>query len=238
MFLRAISIGLGLALSFLLVHAESAAAAPGQFDCRGAQLAQSEGGKVLTQVETRYTQLKTLEARFVQDSYLAALDASERSSGEMRFKKPGRMRWEYSAPETQTFLVRDSTVWFYQPEANQVLIDEFRDVLITDLPVAFLMGLGGLSEKFTVSKACLDGDNVVLELRPRGASADEALKGFTLKVDRERLPVGAQVVDVGGNVTAIQFADRKFDREFSDDVFRTDLPAGTDINDQRGRKGV
>jgi outer membrane lipoprotein carrier protein len=206
-----------------------------QFECRGESTVPAVAQKLLGDVESSYRGLQTLRAAFIQDSYMAALDVSERSSGEMVFVKPGRMRWDYRSPEEQTFLVRDTTVWFYQPQAKQVLIDEFRDVLISDLPVAFLMGLGGLSDKFEVARACVDGAGVVFELRPRGAGADEGLKGFILKVDEKRLPVGARVVDVGGNETTIFLTDRKPNLEVAESLFKAEFPAGTDINDQRAK---
>lgn len=156
----------------------------------------------------------------------------------MVYERPGRMRWEYASPESQTFVVSDGSVWFHQPRERQMLVDEFRDVLISDIPVAFLMGLGKLGEDFSVSKACASGDTVVLELRPRASEQGDQLKGFTLVVDRERLPVGAKVTDVGGNTTAIQLAERSSNQKIPVESFRVEVPPGTDVNDQRVRKGA
>lgn len=209
----------------------------GVFECRGDPLPTAAAARILYDVQTAYGSVSSLEATFVQDSYLAALDVSERSSGTMIYERPGRMRWEYTAPEPQSFVVRDGTVWFYQPRERQVLIDEFRDVLISDIPVSFLMGLGQLTKDFSVLRACVSGGSTVLELKPSGAEGGEQLQGFILVVDEKRLPLGARVTDVGGNTTAIRLADRKLNRTIPADSFQVTIPPGTDVNDQRLKKG-
>lgn len=212
------------------------------FDCRGTPLSGSAGAALVAEVQSVYGRTQTIGARFVQDSYLAALDASERSSGRVWFEKPGRMRWEYESPERQLFVVRDETVWLYQPEANQVMIDRFRDVLISELPVSFLMGLGSLSTDFSVRRACpTDGGGAVLELSPRsggGQSTREGLDSFVLLVNAGRMPVGAKVVDVGGNVTAIRLTEVQPNAPVPSSMFRAEFPPGTDINDQRPKGGA
>jgi outer membrane lipoprotein carrier protein len=212
------------------------------FECRGNPLTPAAGAALLAEVQTTYGRTKTLRARFVQDSYLAALDASERSGGQVWFEKPGKMRWEYESPETQLFVVRDETVWLYQPASNQVLIDRFRDVLISDLPVSFLMGLGSLSTDFTLRKACpTPAGGAVLELAPRAGGAQassDALAGFVLLVDAGRMPSGAKVVDVGGNITAIRLLEVTPNAAIDSARFNPDFPKGTDINDQRPQPGA
>lgn len=208
------------------------------FECRGTELSAGAAAGLLGEVQGAYGKLNSLQAAFVQDSYLAALDVSERSSGTMIFERPGRMRWDYANPETQSFVVRDSTVWFYQPREKQVMIDEFRDVLISDIPVAFLMGLGNLASDFSVSRACPAGATTVLELAPRESEAQGQLRGLVLIVDGNRLPIGAKVTDIGGNVTSIRFTARKLNGTIPAKSFVAEVPPGTDVNDQRVRKGA
>jgi len=232
-------LGVSLCAGLLALSGESVAEQTTDlFACRGKSLDPAGAAALLREVKAAYGGLQSLSATFVQDSYLAALDVAERSSGEVSFKKPGRMKWEYRSPEPQTFLVRDTTVWFYQPLSKQVLVDEFRDVLISDLPVAFLMGLGSLEKNFSLKRACLEGESGILDLQPRGGEGDGELKGFFLRIDGKRNPIGARVVDVGGNVTTIALTDRKPNQPIEDGAFRADFPAGIDVNDQRVKKGA
>jgi outer membrane lipoprotein-sorting protein len=155
----------------------------------------------------------------------------------MWFLKPGRMKWHYKEPEEQLFIVNDETVWFYQASEKQVIIDRFSRLLISELPVAFMMGLGNLKEDFTIKNACHGSDGLIFDLAPRKVGADgkqDDLSGFKLLVDEKTfLPKGATVLDVGGNTTAIVFGGIQTGVKLGEEDFKAEFPKGTDVNDQR-----
>jgi outer membrane lipoprotein carrier protein len=142
---------------------------------------------------------------------MVALGGREVASGTVTFLKPGRMRWEYQLPDPQTFLVRDESVWLYQPSLGQLVIDSLRSVLLADLPVAFLMGIGDLDRQFKAVRGCANSEFLVLVLAPREATVGQEevqLESFELLVSKSSfLPAGARVLDVGGNATLIRLLD-------------------------------
>ena len=231
------------AIFLALLFSPFAGAQSRSFECLIAKdkLASAQAQDALAQVQVAYAAVSSLKASFQQESYLASLESSETSSGSVWFSKPGKMKWNYAEPDIQTFLVKDSTLWLYQKEENQVLIDEFRKVLISDLPVSFLMGLGNLKSDFSVVSACQNSEGLVFNLVPaksnEGGSkikSDEGLKGFRLLVNpNTNLPKGAMVTDVGGNVTAITLDGLDPNPKVSDSVFSADFPKSADINDRR-----
>ncbi len=185
-------------------------------------------------VQKTYGGVSSLQADFLQESFLSALDVSEQSSGKMQFRKPGQMRWDYLKPEAQLFLIRDKVLTLFQPKENQVIRQRVEDVFLTDLPASFIMGIGDLSRDFKLVAACDNADGVVLELSPaRAASADKgdrAIKTFKLLINPSSyLPVGARVVDVGGNSTAILFQTPKTNALIPDSTFEFTAPKGADI---------
>jgi len=210
------------------------------FKCQG-KLTRKVLEGALSTVQSRYQALTVVRASFTQDSYLAALDTAESSQGTVVFRKPGRMKWSYKTPEQQEFVLKDRTVWFYQPEIKQVLIDEISEVVLTDLPVAFLMGVGKLREGFVLKGGCASSEGTVLELDPKqsaqGAEApaqkENSLKGIRLLVSPEGLPAGVQVFDVVGNITTIALQALKESSEVGESEFLVEYPAGTDVNDRR-----
>jgi len=240
---------LGSVLFFFLMmsapsHAETSAPVPKKevsalqaFMCGRADVLQkSEGVKIQVGVQEHYEHIKSFKARFVQESYLAALDASERSSGNMMFLKPGRMRWDYQSPEKQSFILKDDALSLYQPEENQLVLDSFSQLLITDLPVAFIMGIGNLTKDFVFESACRNGSGTVLTLKPKVSKEDRkrALDAFRLLVDdKTLLPKGARVADIGGNITSIVFMNSEENPTLSSEAFDLTPPAGTDIIDRR-----
>ena len=200
-------------------------------------IAAARAPEIVDKAQAAYAALRSMKALFVQESYLAALDKSETSSGRVSFLKQGMMKWEYLVPEEQTFLVKGNTLWLYQPELQQVIIDRFENVLISDLPVSFLMGIGNLKSDFQVSEACRNQAGVLLELLPRAADRPESdqLRKFLLLVDPASwLPRGARVVDVGGNATSIALNDIEKDpASVKESDFQPSFPPGTDISDRR-----
>lgn len=210
------------------------------FDCApDTELSQAEGRSVIDRVQEQYNNISSFRSQFHQHSYLAAMDIGELSTGTVWFSKPGRMKWEYQTPEEQVFLVRDETLWLYQKEDRQLIINNFVDVLLTDLPVAFIMGLGDLRRDFSLKKACRNQEGLVIELTAKeggdaAGSKHEGLEGFKLLV-REGAPVpaGAQVIHLGGNLTSILLTEIRANPEITERFFAPNFPSGIDINDMR-----
>lgn len=207
------------------------------FDCPGGkELSASAGKEIVEKVQKAYADVKGLKAQFVQASFIQALEVSEGSQGEVWFRKPGLMKWVYSDPEVQTFLVRDDTLWFYQQREQQVLVDQFKDVLISDLPVSFLMGIGDLSKDFSLQKACSGPEGTVLEFEPKGGQPqdeEKRLQSFRLLVGSNYMPSGARVSDAGGNTTAILLRKVDVNPAIPDETFAPDFPKGIDVIDRR-----
>lgn len=226
---------LRLALLIIFLFPLTAFALDAAFECQGAKLKAELASTELAKVQSRYAKVESLKAEFAQHSYMSALDISENSMGEVLFQRPGLMRWEYAVPHPQTFLVREKTMWFFQPREKQVLIDTLSDVLISELPVAFLLGLGNLTQDFKLVSACTTKQGLKFELqeKPNQAKSAGNLAGFQLAVDAEHLPSGAIITDVGGNVTRIVLKKTVVNTAITASEFAATFPSGIDIIDRR-----
>jgi len=206
------------------------------FECaESATIGITEAQGYLSRTQKAYEQVTSLQAEFSQDSYLAALAAQEQSKGSVLFVKPGRMKWEYSEPEPQMFLIDGKTFWLYQPKDRQVIIDVTNEVLLSDLPVAFLMGIGALDKDFTLEHACRTSSGFIFRLVPKGAGQkDNQLAEFSLLVDgQDFLPRGGKTRDVGGNITALVLSRVKPNVSVADGTFEPEFPVGVDVQDRR-----
>ena len=98
--------------------------------CIGAVLLFPAPGKslppeqIIEGVQDKYEKLNDMSAAFVQESRIATLGRSRSREGEIFFRKPGRMRWEYAAPDEQLLLSDGETFWFYSPGRKQVVIQK------------------------------------------------------------------------------------------------------------------
>lgn len=213
------------------------------FVCTTATLNQAEGRAILERVQAHYSSIASMQGEFFQDSYVAALDEAESSRGTMVFAKPGKMRWSYETPRPQEVVIRDGELWMYQPDKGQVMIDSVGAVLLSALPVSFLMGIGNVTKDFDLVSACRTSGGIALSMVPhRDPSAkgkEEALEGFTLLVDESKnVPKGAKIISVGGNTTAIVFENLQLNVPgIPAGRFVLEYPKGVDILDRRTSPG-
>jgi outer membrane lipoprotein carrier protein len=79
-----------------------------------AMLLATDGTAVLQRFESRYADARTLQVKFLE-RYTEGGRFVRAEAGTAYFLRPGKMRWDYAAPEQNTFLVDGKYVWFYSP---------------------------------------------------------------------------------------------------------------------------
>src|SRR5467141_5282000 len=93
----------------------------------------------VARLEARYRTPKTLEAsfleRYTENGRLVRVEA-----GTVYFKRPGKMRWDYQAPERNLFLVDGKTAWFYVPADHTATRVPAKESADWRTPLALLVG--------------------------------------------------------------------------------------------------
>lgn len=191
--------------------------------------------RLVEQVQESYRSVKYLKAKFLQESTLAAFgDAAEQSSGLVWFEQPGKMRWDYQQPEPQRFLIKDRAFWHYRELDAQVTVAEFEEVFVSELPVSFLLGIGDLTRKFKLVEACRTSEGILLNLVPIDSADEAGLEQFSLLIDaNSKLPKGARVVNVGGNIDQFLLSAIELRPFKGDEVFSEDFGARVYLDDRR-----
>lgn len=217
-------------LIVILVFSQVASALEESFVCAKS----FENAQILDLVEARYENIKSLSAKFKQESSFLGFAEKSESEGEVYFKKPGQMDWQYSTPEIQRFVSNGKTLWFYQPDLEQVTLSTFKESFSSELPVSFLLGIGSLHKTFTFKKSCLTAEGkILLELLPK--TEDQSVQEFSLLVSSsDYLPQGAKIVDAGGNQTSIIMDKLVQNADLGNLDFNFEIPRGVDVIDQRG----
>jgi outer membrane lipoprotein carrier protein len=178
-----------------------------------------DAGALARRVQAFYEHTRDLEARFVQEYTYASFGRTQTSSGVLRVKKPGRLRWDYQAPARKTVLVSGNRLTQFEPEANQVYVDERFDLTALSSAVTFLVGKGNLEKEFTPS---LDAEGRLV-LTPR--QADARVTQVVLTVGPEGQVTATRVEDAQGNVNALRFQDLRRNEGLPDAAFELELPA-------------
>lgn len=214
-----------------LLFVPQMAVASGEFECLS-PISSGEQKQVLDALDKRYASFADLRAAFDQNSFFAGLGREEMSKGSVEFKKPGMMNWNYEEPKKQSFITDGSTLWFFQPDLNQVTLGDFKQSFNSDLPVSFLLGAARLQSNFNVEQACQSNGGTVLKLKPK--DADPNLDEFFLLLRKsDQLPIGAKIIDIAGNETAIVFSDIAVNPGLNAKDFSFVIPRGVDIIDNR-----
>ena len=83
------------------------------------QAADVDLNALLKGIEQRYNHAKTLQVQF-NETYSVQGRARKSESGSLTLRKPGRMRWDYTAPAGKLFLSDGRDVYLYTPDAHRV----------------------------------------------------------------------------------------------------------------------
>jgi len=218
-----------ISLILLLAAGDAgSASAPAQ-----AKPARLDLSAVVARVQNRYDQAKDFQARFTQKYSRQVMGRVTVSAGQVHFKKPGRMRWDYDKPEARMFLSNGQVLWLYEPEEKQAFK---QDLKTSQLPaaLAFLMGKGRIADEFEVtwSNDTRLGrpEDYRLSLRPK--QPQSTYKSIVFVVDAGDFSVRESVLtDQQGNVNHFAFSDLKMNAKVSDEVFRWSPPAGVRVVD-------
>jgi outer membrane lipoprotein carrier protein len=186
-----------------------------------AQASDSDSGAraVAASVQTFYDQTRDVSASFFQTFVNKLYKRTDRSKGQVVFKKPGMMRWEYAEPSGKVIVSNGKKLLVYEPgedgDKGQVLAQEIGEAQLPQA-LAFLMGSGKLADSFTFRlldakhEGYAGGD--VLELRPKKPTPhyDRILfyveRAPTLRGLVRRL----LIIDGAGNRNRFDFSTLKF----------------------------
>ena len=220
---------LGPLVSLLMAMAPAPAGAPPPA-AGGARL---DVKAVVAEVQKRYDGAADFRARFTQTLTSSALGRKTNSAGEVMFKKPGRMRWDYEKPEKSSYVTDGGVLWLYEPDDKQAFKQKLES---SQLPAAlsFLTGKGKLATEFDIvfagkSSHGSPGD-YLLTLSPKAPQAQ--VKSILFVVDPRTFDVRESVITDGqGNVNDLVFADIRVNTRVPDALFKFTPPAGTRVID-------
>jgi len=184
-------------------------------------------GDILERLEDRYAG-RNFSADFRQESTLKAMDITDTASGHAWFKHPGKMRWEYQAPEQHVIITDGETLWIHRPADNQVIIGDAAKYFGTGKGASFLADFTLIRKAFDVSLEKAAENHWRLKLVPEEKRID--LSAIYLKVNRQTLDIAKVVTEnVYGDITRIYLDNLEFQPDMKDALFDFRVPQGADV---------
>ncbi|MEO7408450.1 MAG: outer membrane lipoprotein chaperone LolA [Vicinamibacterales bacterium] len=190
---------------------------------------QDSAEQVASALQARYDSIRDFTADFTQQYESGILRKKLVERGKVSVKKPGKMRWDYTAPDKKLFVSDGSYVYLWVPADNQVTKSPVPKQDEATTALLFLVGKGDLTRDFIVS--FIQGapaDTFGLRLQPR--LPDRDYDWLQLQVDRKSLQIRTlKAGDRQGGQSAFTFTNFRENIGLADKTFEFKIPRGADV---------
>ena len=184
--------------------------------------------QVASALQAKYDSIRDFTADFTQQ-YEGILRKKLVERGKVQVKKPGRMRWDYTAPDKKLFVSDGTAIYLWVPADNQVTRSPIPRQDEATTALLFLVGKGNLTRDFTVSfvpKA--PPDTFGLRLEPK--LPDRDYDWLQLGLDRKTLQIRTLASgDRQGGQSLFTFTNFKENVGLADKTFEFKIPRGADV---------
>jgi outer membrane lipoprotein carrier protein len=198
----------------------------------GAAAAPPTASELAAALQRKYDGVKDFAADFVHAYEGGVLRKQITERGKLQVKKPGKMRWEYTAPEEKLFVSDGVKMYSYIKQDKQVIVSDVPAADQATTPTLFLAGKGNLTRDFTPSlvdaPAGSPPGSQGLKLVPK--TRQREYDWLTLVVDPVGLAIrGLVTVDAQGGTSRFSFTNLKENVGMTDKAFEFKMPRGVDV---------
>jgi outer membrane lipoprotein carrier protein len=182
--------------------------------------------QALDRLQRHYRDTHSFTAKFNEEVATVGAPKKQRQ-GTVSFRKPGRMRWEFEAPEKQTIVSDGETLYSYDPDLNQVVETPLKQALKSSSATSFLLGIGNISHDFKAAFASPPAPNGLVDL-----ILDAKTGGYKIEVGLDPKTYNLMTLtltDQLGDVTKIDFSEIHDNVELPDSLFEFKAPPGADV---------
>jgi len=202
----------------------------------------------VARLEARYRAARTMQAsfleRYTENGRLVRVEA-----GTAYFRRPGKMRWDYQAPEKNVFLVDGKTAWFYVPADHTVTRVPAKESTDWRTPLALLtddMKLSRVCEQVlpAIDEKPENPEHAMIYCQLRGAGSKSTKESSRespsqnprngeavfLEIDINSGDLARVLIrDPGETAIEFHFTNWRMDPPVPDSLFRFEAPKGVAI---------
>jgi outer membrane lipoprotein carrier protein len=194
--------------------------------------ADSTAPELAAALQKKYDGIKDFSADFSHAYEGGVLRKRITERGHLLVKKPGKMRWDYSAPEAKQFVSDGVKMYSYIPQDKQVIVASIPQDEDAPTPTLFLAGKGSVTRDFTPSlveaPAGMPAGSLALKLVPRSRQRD--YDWLVLVLEPGTLSIrGLLTVDEQGGKSSFSFTNLKENVGVADKDFAFKIPRGVDV---------
>ena len=182
---------------------------------------------LLRRVDDHYNHLSSLRCSFTE--HYSGLGIERTESGTLLLRKPGRMRWNYTAPPGKLFLLDGRYAWSYTPGDAQVQRVAAKQLDDLRSPLRFLLGHTQLARELTgPTVSLLPGGSRITGI-PRGM--EERIAQLSLDVSVSGQIQAIRLEERDGSITEFEFRNLEENVPLPPAVFHFAAPRGIPVVD-------
>ncbi len=176
-------------------------------------------------LENFLTNTKTLQANFKQTLHSIDGEVLQKTAGRFYLSRPGRFRWDYSAPYEQKIISDGKHIWIYNVDLDQVTVQR-QAAGLSSTPMALLGNSPKLHRQFKIIP--LDNYAGIYRLKLLSKTHDTDFGEIIVGLDNQGLRF-LQLHDQFGQVTDIVFEKLKTNIRLAASLFKFTPPPGVDV---------
>lgn len=183
--------------------------------------------KTLQGIEDRYNHIQTLQLRFAETYKIQGRSRVEK--GELSLRKPGKMRWQYTAPPGKLFVSDGKFIYSYTPQENRAEKMKMKEADDLRAPLAFLLGKLHFADDFREFRAHTEEGGIYITAIPKSDKLPYSEISFLAAPDSSirRLEIKGQ----DNSLLTFVFSDEKKDPPLPDSLFQFQPPPGAEYID-------
>lgn len=178
--------------------------------------------KVIQQINTVASGLKSIQADFVQTKYLKMLNEKMVSRGKMYYQQSDKLRWEYTTPYTYTFVLNGAKVLIGKGKRNDVINVNQSKVFkeIARIMMNSVVGKCLTDQKDFKTSIVATSSEYVATLYPQQKQMKQMFQKMVLHFNRQKLTVSmVELIEKKGDKTVIELKNIKNNTPINAKVF-------------------
>jgi outer membrane lipoprotein carrier protein len=182
---------------------------------------------VASSLQRKYDSIRDFSTDFLHQYEGGVLKRKREERGTLFVKKPGKMRWNYSAPDEKVFVSNGVRLIQYFAAEKRAVVSPVPDD--DQAAVLFLAGRGNLTRDFTASFATGGTpDTWALRLEPKRPQPEYDWLEVTARRDTLTLQ-SLTVAEKQGSRSTFRFSNFKENVGLADKLFDFSIPRGVEV---------
>ncbi|HIJ79193.1 MAG: outer membrane lipoprotein chaperone LolA [Desulfobulbaceae bacterium] len=185
---------------------------------------------IAERLQQEYEATSSMVADFTQTASVAMSSRVKHGNGRLVISKPGKIRWDYTAPDRQVLVSDGHKVSMYFSQSEQMIVQPINQYLDSDVTYSFFAGTGNILKDFDIFAPDLEAAANELAIRLVPKAAHPQVDYLHIWVDAATFLIKRlEIVDQFGSVTDLVFSNIIYNQAIAPELFNFTPPEGTEI---------